>query len=264
MSVSVVPFARRRAQLGRYALWQLGDFGFNVAIITIVLFGLIGFLGMMQISAAEAMYAGMHKEFPLSSRLSVFRDLFASFGMIAPIVALSGFISQDRASGYTRFLFSKPLAPRRFYLQSYLVRLGGYLVVGSVLVAAWSFWQPPTLSLKLIVDMALMFVAVGGIVLLFSALSKYDGLLVVVFLLITEITRETWEKRDGIRQAVTYIFPPFNHIGELHSWAVGLTQGNNVAVVDFPVKWALWNAGYGLACGILGLYLLRKIPLTKT
>jgi hypothetical protein len=88
--------------------------------------------------------------------------------------------------------------------------------------------------------------------------------LVIVFLLMAEITRETWEKRDGIRHAVTYIFPPFNHIGELHSWAVGLTPGNVIAPVDFPVKWALWNTGYGLACGILGLYLLRKIPLTKT
>jgi hypothetical protein len=109
-----------------------------------------------------------------------------------------------------------------------------------------------------------MFVAVGGIVLLLSALSKYDGLLVVVFLLLAEITRESWEKRDGIRHAITYIFPPFNHIGELHAWGVGLSLGNSVAVLDFPVKWALWNAGYGLACGILGLYLLRKLPLTKT
>jgi hypothetical protein len=264
MSVSVMPFVRRRAQLGRYALWQLGDFGFNVAIITLLLFGLIGFMGLAQIHMAVEMSTRIGKEFPVVQKLSIFKDLFATYAMVAPLIALSGFISQDRAGGFTRFLFSKPLSPERYYVQAFLVRLVGFVAVGCLLVTAWSLKEPPTVSLRLIADMALMFLSVGGIVLLMSALSKYDGLLVIVFLLIAEIVRETWEKRDGIRHAVTYLFPPFNHVGELHLWAVGLTSGGSIGATPFPTKWVLWNLGYGLACAILGLYLLRKIPLTKT
>jgi hypothetical protein len=218
---------------------------------------------MMQLHMAERMALQSGREFPLAGRLEIFKDLFAGYGMIAPIVALSGFIAQDRVGGFTRFLFSKPLSPQRYYLQTFAVRLVGFLGVGSLLVVVWSFWSAPTWSVKLVVDLALMFLSVGGILFLFSVLSKYDGLLVIVFLLIAEILRETWEKRDGIRHAVTYLFPPFNHVGELHGWALGLTTARSVGVVDFPTKWVLWNLGYALACVILGLYLLRKIPLTK-
>jgi hypothetical protein len=263
MTVPAVSIPRRRALMGRYALWQAGDFVINVGIITIILFGLLGVIAIMQIRLNEQYFIASHRTMPLAGRLGPFLEVFAMFTMVGPIIAMSGVVSQDRTSGYTRFLFAKPVSPRAFYLQSVAVRMIGYLVVGHILVLAYSFYQPPSYTVRFVADMLLSFISVGGILFLFSVASRYDGLLLVVFLLLGSIVRDSWEKAAGIKHAVTFLFPPVNHVGDLHHWVVGVNGVGSMAAVEFPAKWVWWNAGYGLACGILGLYLLRKVPLTK-
>ena len=69
---------------------------------------------------------------------------------------------------------------------------------------------------------------------------------------------------SGIKHAVTYLFPPVVKSGDMHNWMLGLTPAGSTAAASlFPWKYALWSAGYGLACVVVGLYLLRKVSLTK-
>jgi hypothetical protein len=57
--------------------------------------------------------------------------------------------------------------------------------------------------------------------------------------------------------------PPISHLGGPHYWLLGINQLHGLSDVPFPAKWVSWNVGYGLACLLLGLYLLWKVSLTK-
>jgi hypothetical protein len=264
MTASAIPVAgARRARMGRYALWQAGDFVINIAIITIILFALIGVVALMNLHLQEEIALSQKRTLPPMMKLTIFRDIYAMFAMVAPIIAVSGVISQDRSAGFTRFLFAKPVSPRWFYFQSLFVRFVGYLVVGHILILAYSFYEPPAYTPKMLVDLTVNFLIVGGITFLFSAVSKYDGLLAIVALLTSSIFWSKWERAQGWRHAVVDILPPVERVGELHAWVLGMNPLGSIADVPFPTKWALWLAGYGLACIVLGLYLLRRIPLTR-
>ena len=102
--------------------------------------------------------------------------------------------------GYTRFLFAKPISVRWYYFQSLLVRTVGYFAIGIVLILAYNYFEPPTLSPKMLADMLVSFVSIGGIVFLVSVVSRYDGLVAIVFLLVSSVIwgRVAREGRDPL------------------------------------------------------------------
>lgn len=265
MTSAAVPYPKRHARMGHYAIWQSRDFVFNIAIVSMLLFGLLGFLTVMQVQQSEAFYAMRRGAgvMPVAAKVNIFIQIFGMFATVAPIIALSGIVSQDRTNGYTRFLFSKPVSPVWFYLQSFLIRMAGFLVMGTLLMLAYSHYEPPAFNPKILVDMSLSFVAIGGIIFLLSVVSRFDWLVGVLVLLISAVLWGRWETIGGIKQASLYLLPPMGKSGLLHQWMVGLTTMGELGPVPFPTKWALWSAGYGLACLVLGLYLLRRVPLTK-
>lgn len=269
MTAPALRLSRRHGRMAYYTLWMSRDFLMNVAIVSLLLFGLLGALSIMQIRLNEemSMMQKVPHPMPLSAKLTMFNQIYGVFAMVAPIVCLSGIVSHDRAMGYTRFLFAKPVSVRRYYLQSLLVRFGGFLVLGHVLLLAYGLFEPPAYSPRFIVDLTICFVSIGGIVFLISALSRFDGLVAIGVLLLASIAWGLWRKKEGILHWVSYLLPPIEKVGDLHDWTIGLKSGTiPFGVSDMPVfpwNWALWNAGYGLACILLGLYLLRRIPLTK-
>lgn len=261
----VAPLVPRRAQLARYSGWLFRDFAINIGIISVVLFGLLGLLSLMQIHAMQEMLASRRvpMEVTLASKVRAFLETYQAFLSVAPIICVSGLASQDRTMGFSRFLFAKPVSVRTYYAELLLVRLIGYLVLGAALVTVYSFFEPPALSWKMLVAMTLSFVAMGGIVFLFSVLTRHDGLIAIAFVLVGVLVWGHWGDKTGIGHWATYLFPPSIQSGSLHNWSLGLDSQGGIAQVDFPWKWSTWNAGYGLACGLLGLYLLRRVPLTK-
>lgn len=261
----IAPLVPRRAHLARYSGWLARDFAINIAIISIILFGLLGMLSLMQVHAGEEMMAArkIPMAMPLASKLNAFLQSYQAFLSVAPIICVSGLASQDRTMGYTRFLFAKPLSVRWYYAEALLVRFVGYLALGSLLIGAYGLFQPPTFTWKFFPVMALSFVAIGGIVFLCSVLSKYDGLVAVAFILTGVLVWGKWADKTGIGHAVSYLFPPLINSGDLHRWSLGLDSQGGLLQIAFPWKWAMWNAGYGLACAAVGLYLLRRVPLTK-
>jgi hypothetical protein len=266
-TISPAPLAnvppRRRARLGRYALWQFGDFGFNVAILMFILFALLGVMFQMSLNAQAAYTASHHMTLPLGAKLQSFTMLLTMFTTVAPFIAMSGVFATDRTNGYTRFLFAKPVSPVRFYAQSVLIRLVGYLAVGCALLLWWSRYTPPELSAKFVVDLVGAFFTVGGIIFLLSVVTRYDGLIAIVFLLVSAIVWDKWGDATGIRHAITYLFPPIGKLSVTHRWFLGISDLGSMAVVPFPTKWFVWTSGYGLACLVFGLILLRRVSLTK-
>jgi hypothetical protein len=254
---------RRRARLGRYALWQFGDFGFNIAIITIILFALLGVMFIMSMNAQAVYFTSRNMTMPPGAKLQSFTIFLSMFTTVAPFIAMSGVVASDRTSGYTRFLFAKPVSPVRFYAQSVLVRLIGYVLVGCALLLWWGRYNPPGFSIRFVVDLIGAFCAVGGIIFLLSVVTRYDGLIAIGFVLASVVIWEEWGQATGIRHAVTYLVPPIGKLSATHAWFLSLSDLGAAVEIPFPTKWFLWTSGYGLACLVLGLVLLRRVSLTK-
>lgn len=264
MTAPSIPLPRRRAQLGRYSLWQIRDFVLNTGIVTVVLFGLLGALFVLQIHSQAEMFANAHRPLPPTLALRTYAELLSMFAFTAPILALNGILATDRTSGFTRFLFAKPVSPISYYAQGLVVRLVGFVVVACVLQALWGVFEPPALSWKFVVDMTAFVVTIGGMVFAFSALTKYDGVLVVVFMLLTALLRDRWYAASGIRHAASYLFPPVGKLTDLHTWMLGLDPLNDTPrATAFPASSFWWNVGYGLVMIAIGFVILRKRSLTK-
>ncbi len=264
MTAPSIPLPRRRARLGRYSLWQIRDFTINTAIVTIVLFGLLGALFIAQIHAQTEMFAATHRPLPPTLALHTYNELLSMFSFTAPILAMNGILATDRVSGYTRFLFAKPLSVPAYYAQSLVVRLVGFIAVACVMQALWGRFESPALSWKFVVDMTAFVVTIGGIIFALSALTKYDGLIAVMLMLLTALLRERWMGSTGVLHAAAYVFPPLGRLNDVQSWFIGLDPLSDAATgVPFPTKWFWWNVGYGLAAFAIGFAILRKRSLTK-
>jgi hypothetical protein len=256
---------RRKARLLRYAGWQFRDYLINIAVVSIILFGLMGMIEVMQLEMMAAATTG-NRIFVANLaglRAQSFMRIFGIYATVAPIIALSGVISSDRTMGYVRFLFAKPLDPLRFYLQSFVVRLAGFLLVAAVLLLVYGRYEPlPDLS-RVAAGLALAFIAYGGMVFLASALTKYDGLVTVAFLLIAVLVRAKWETAAGVTRFLPYLFPPVSRFSDIDNWVVNVNALGGRAPAEFPTKWVVWTVGYGVACLVLGLVALRKRALVK-
>lgn len=252
---------RRYARLLAYSRWQALDFTINIVVVTLLLFGLLGAIAIMNIHAMEEVSRGHGVSAVI--KLENFMQMWGMFAAVGPIIAVSGVASQDRNGGYSRFLFAKPLSPRLFYFQSWLIRFAGFLLIGFVLVFAYSMYEPPAFDWRFVVDMAAAFASIGGMIFLLSVISRFDAVIGAAFLLIADVVWSKWEGVHGVKHAAIYLFPPISHLGAPHNWLLGLNTIDKLADVPFPTKWVAWNVGYGLACLLLGVYLLRKVSLTK-
>jgi len=264
MTTAALPILERRARLGAYMRWQFRDF-IALGVLSAILFGLLAALQIMQMQTIEAMMAvgkGSHA-MPLASKLSQFVSGYGLFAFVGPIICVSGLVSNDRQLGYTRFLFAKPVSVRAYYLDLLVVRFVGFIALGTVLVLAYSYFEPPTYNWRFLVEMTVSFIAVGGIVFLLSVVNRYDGLLSLLLLLVAAIVRDRWSTKTGFLHAMMYLFPPIDHADAVRRWVVGVDAMGQLGATPFPWKWTLWNGGYGLGCLLLGLYLLRRISLTK-
>src|SRR4029079_6164326 len=120
---------------------------------------------LMSMNAQETFIQSRRGTMELGQKLGYFKQLMEMFTSVAPMIAVSGIVSTDRTSGFTRFLFAKPLSPTRYYAQSFLVKLVGYLVIILGLIWWYSFYAPvPAYSWRAIAAFTSLFLAVGGVI----------------------------------------------------------------------------------------------------
>jgi hypothetical protein len=264
-SLTITPAPRRRAQLLRYSLWQCRDYAINLGILSFILFGLLGVLEIMQlhvVARGVARNPALAAPFAMMQAQS-FEHLFTMYAAVGPILALSGVVSQDRAMGYVRFLFAKPLNPLRFYLQAFVVRGVGFFVVAAILLACYRAFEPSADLARVAAGLALFFVAFGGMVFLGSVLSKYDGLGTIAFLLISVMAWEKGASSKGVFHYLAYLFPPIEKFSALDDWVSNMHALDPRMAAAFPTKWVAWTVCYGVACLVLGVIMLRKRPLAR-
>lgn len=252
------------ARLGGYALWQLRDYLMDRGAPTVLIGALFGYMvsGPMvssmnrrldQMSPAalakgggyDVMRATMVTEFT-SAMLIV---LLGNLVFLGALFAMNGIVANDRKLGYYRFLFSKPLAPERYYGQAFVLHWAGFLGTVTMLGLLYHVLVGPVLTARLYAAVALLYLCYAGIAFALSAAARWDWLSLVA---VTVASNYLWARFGETRTTLAgllYLFPPIHRTSEIY----------NAVARGTTLPWSLlaWFAAYGAASFVIGLVVLR-------
>lgn len=259
--MTVSAFARRSAHMGRYAWWQLRDYLMDRGLPTALIMAFVTYfvVGVGMKGAEREMMPLYAKKFGAAeAMLRVHRDLTRSvltslLGVLvymAAIFAANGLVAHDRKQGFYRFYFAKPVSPSRFYGQSALVNVVGFLAVFTTLAGIYHVAFSPLPFGPLLLAVAAVFACYVCVGFLLSAIAAYDWLSLVVVTVLANMAYEKFGEADAPWRWIPRLFPPVYETDDL--WAA-LAAGT-----PLPMGTVAWFAGYGLACYLLALWVLRK------
>ena len=240
----------RRAQLARYVPWIARDYLTNQGPSTALVVLLIAFLSLQGATVAGARMDTL----PADLLERVLRQLLSMLAFLGTFFATNGIIANDRKQGYYKFLFSKPVAPTRYYAMIFAVYGGGLLLVSLVLLGLWAAAVRPMFSREFFAVIVIMYVAYGGIGFLLSAAWRFDWISLVTVLLAANVGWSLWGDTTGPAFWLLHLLPPVLHADHVYDMILS-------ARGDIPWRSIAWLGGYGLACFLLGLVVIRRRPL---
>jgi nitrate reductase NapE component len=244
----------RRAQLMRYAPWVARDYLSNQGPSTALVVLLIAFLSLQSANSAGLALREMSAEV----QQRILRQLVASLAFLGTFFATNGIVANDRKQGYYKFLFSKPVAPPLYYAMIFAVYGAGLLVVTAALLGLWAVTVHPVLPSMLFPVVTLMYVAYGGIGFLLSAAWRFDWISLVTVLLAANVGWGLWGDTTGVPYALLHLLPPVHHAERVYDLILHGTSS------PFPWLSVAWLGGYGFACFLLGMLVIRKRPLGQS
>jgi ABC-type transport system involved in multi-copper enzyme maturation permease subunit len=169
---------------------------------------------------------------------------------VAVLIALNGIVSNDRKTGYYRFLFSKPVNPVLYYTQLFFVHMVGVLASMLLLSGLLHTVLPSFSVLNFLLYTALIYVAMGGIGFFLSVATRYDWLTLAAVWLGARILRTIYGQRPDWRSKVVELLPPVHRLDEVANSLIGSGTA--------PANDVLWLIGYGALFFAFGLVILRR------
>ncbi len=240
-----------RGRLARYSLYQLRDYLVERGLPTLLI-GTILFLPLIFALLRPSALRGTSGELLLASLAA----LLPIFGFIAVLLGINGIVSNDRQRGYFRFLFSKPISVRRYYVQAFLINGVGTLAVTALLILALSLLAGASFPVWIVRYVAIYYVAAGGVGFLLSVLTRFDWVaLGVIWVLAQSLRAVTLQLGGWYHDVIDVLFPPAHLMAQL---AGDMGQG-----VTIPSRTLLWVGGYGVLALLLGVIVLRTRPLAR-
>ena len=232
-------------------MWHLYDYLRDKGIATVITVGLIGYLNQVPLTRARDFGVAASLIDPLGDQAFVGSMRYLAF--LGVLFATNGLVADDRRHGYYRLLFAKPVNVVAYYAAKFLVYGGGFLVVAAILLAAYSAVVEPFFPVTFLPTLALIYLALGGIGFLLSAAFRFDWLSLAIVIGGSEVLWLLFRESGGWRASLLKLLPP-----------VPLLDGVYQAVRAeraLPAGDRVWLVGYGLACLVLGLVVVRKRAL---
>ena len=245
-------------RMPRYLGYQLGDYLLQRASLPLILVLFVGGLPL---------YALLHNDRSLLAGPqgpAMVRQLFAStvalFLPLGAFLAASGIVSTDRHQGHVRFYFARPVNVVGFYVQTYVVHGVCFTLLFGLITWVFGLLALPQSIAGAMGAAALTFVLIGGLGLLLSTLTRFDGALLVLLYLVS-FTMQQIAAIPGRPQLPAWamflarILPPAHPLDQLRDH---LFAGSPLDMAQ------LWHVlAYGAAAFILGLVALRRLPLAR-
>lgn len=244
-----------RGRLGAYLAFQLKDFLVLRALVPTLMVVMIGWM-VLKTAAPDDWST------PDATRLAreMFRALSGVFITLGAFLGVARLVADDRANGYFRFYFSKPISLERFYVQQWLLHGVLLVVLVGVLAAMLRAATVPEIPVgAAMVVMGLTWLLVGGIGFAISAAVNADAVVLVLVYVMTIVLRSL---RDASRSPlpdwlseVTRALPPTQKLEYARDllYAGGGVSWPHVAHV----------AGYGIAAFVVAVVLLRRTSLAR-
>ena len=164
--------------LALYARWQLRD-AFLRALAPVVIFaGIAGIL--LWALVRQHTLAVMRQQGPLlEGALQIYGNLMELSMTLGAFVLVSGLLSADRMKQHYRFLFSRPVAPWRFYLQQFAISVVLFVAVFSLIPILFGLIFTPVPIVAVVKSATLYALLYGTLALLCGALVNKDGALLI-------------------------------------------------------------------------------------
>lgn len=241
----------RRAKLARYVPWMARDYFMNQGPATAIVLLLIGFLALQGVIKTGTDLSNI----PPALIRGMLSSLLGALSFLGAFFATNGIVSNDRKLGHYKFLFSKPVRPSTYYALTFVVYGVGLLVVTAVLLGLWSWVVGWKYEPGVFLVVAIMYLAYGGIGFLLSAAWRFDWLSLVTVMFVANVGWSLWQDETGPRYWLLHLLPPVHKADSVYQLALHYPGQS--------VEWGsiAWLGGYGLACFLLGMLVIRKRPL---
>jgi hypothetical protein len=248
-----------RGRLGRYAVYQLGDYAIERGLLLALLLAFLAWGNVF--SSRMLMGPGWASGVEGQMRAAtLFDSLLTLLGYAGALLGVNGISSNDRQRGRFRLLFSRPIRVDAYYAQSFLVIGSGLLVVTALVTAGFSMFVAQQSMVGAISSVALCWMVVGGLGFLLSAITRFDGSLLLLLMLVAALLNgylgaagTVGAKVHWLLTPLRYLLPPMHLLGDARGT---LMQGLAVGGRELA-----WMIGFGAICIVAGLVVLRRRPL---
>ena len=239
--------ARNRG-LPAYAPWLLRDYFTNQGPSTAIVVVLIAYMTLLPLVQRAVGPSGLDS-IPVEAARTMQRALFTPLLFLGTFFATNGIIANDRKFNFYRFLFAKPISPLAYYSVVFAVYGVGFLMVTCALLGLWAAVVRPMFPVEIFWILPVMYIAYGGIGFLLSAAWRFDWISLVTVVLVANVAWGTFGQSMHPLHFLLYLLPPAHRTNDIYA-----AHPEGV----FPLASALWLAGYGAVCFVLGLVVLRK------
>ena len=251
------------APLLRYARFQISEFVLHRLALPLILVafaaGLPAYLMMKSASAGW-----LQTPQGINTVRQLFSQSITLFLPLGAFVGSVGIISADRQQGYFRFQFSKPVSVLTYYAQTYLLHAIVYVAMFGVIVSAYGAYTIHFSVHRAMEAAALTFLLIGGLGLLFGALTRFDSAVLIVVYLAALILQQLSAPPGGAPRPpglpewlviVGKALPPVVKLDQLRDQLYAGTA------LDMAQLWHV--VGYGGGAALIGFILLRWRPLAR-
>ena len=235
------------ARLGRYSVWQLRDFMIDRGIAVLIIGLLLGYLAIEPMRVMMGPNWKHNPQIPLGMLIAQIAGPIVS---LAVLIAVNGIISNDRKTGYYRFLFAKPVSPALFYAQLFAVNFAGVLIVMTLLAGLFRLLVGPIPLLYVLLYAAIIYIAMGGIGFFISAATRFDWVVLSAIWVGSRIIRTVYRDVPDFRSQLIQILPPVHRVDAV---ANDLLSGRMADASGMG-----WLVGYGVVFFALGLLTVHR------
>jgi ABC-type transport system involved in multi-copper enzyme maturation permease subunit len=247
-------FDQHRARLIEYVPWLARDYLLNQGIATVIVGVLIGIMAIVP-AAAATLGSVQLGAVPPELANQMLRVVATAIVFVGVLFATNGIVANDRKLGYYRFMFSKPLSPTRFYATVFGVNGVGLVIATLVLMGLWYVTVRPMSPARMVLVVAIMYVAYGSLGFLLSASWRFDWLSLVGVMLVANVGWSVKSQLPAVLQWMLYLLPPVHRATDIYSLSV--------AEFSTTIPWSsiAWLVGYGAVCFVAAIVVIRRRPL---
>jgi ABC-type polysaccharide/polyol phosphate export permease len=236
-----------RGRLGRYSAWQIRDFLIDRGIAVLVIGVLLGYLAIEPMRSVMGPAWRHNGQIPMAMLIA---NIASPIVSLAVLIGVNGIVSNDRKTGYYRFLFAKPISPPLFYAQLFAVNFAGVLIVMAALGGLFRLWVGPIAIPYLLLYAAIIYIAMGGIGFFISAATRFDWVVLSAVWVGSRIIRAVYHDVPDFRARLIQILPPVHRVDAV---ANDLLTGRMADVSSI-----VWLAGYGALFFAIGLLTVHR------